>query len=467
MLSLLFFLGAVGKSAQIFLHTWLPSAMEGPTPVSALIHAATMVTAGVSLLIKCAPIIENSVFILSIIAISGVVTSFFAASSGLLLSDIKKVIAYSTCSQLGYMIFSCGFSAYNISLFHLMNHAVSKALLFLCAGAIIHSVSNEQDMRRMGGLLKVVPLAYSTFFVASLAIMGFPYLTGFFSKDVILETAAHIYGGLGLFVHCIASVTALFTAMYSMRLLYSIFIVEINLSRKYMLNLHESPSVMAHALIILAIGSIFSGFFFKDLLIGPASFFLTANIRVISKSIFLFDAEFLKILIKLIPLIVGLFGFSFLFGILYYWKYCSLFYAKRHNAVFRFFSNKWHFDYIYNVLINTKVLKIAKKYIYLLTDKGLLEIIGPFGFEKVIRFSGHGLTVNQDGYIGKYLFYMLMPFAVLSYLLLSESLIFEQSVFVQFFSFFCKARSQRSFLWLLKTIKIFFTRCTYLPIMYI
>jgi NADH-ubiquinone oxidoreductase chain 5 len=175
--------------------------MEGPTPVSALIHAATMVTAGVFLLIKCSSIFEYSSTTLLIISFFGALTSVFAASSGLMLSDIKKVIAYSTCSQLGYMVFACGFSAYNVSLFHLMNHAIFKALLFLCAGAVIHSVSNEQDMRRMGGLLNLLPLSYSSIFVASLAITGFPYLTGFFSKDIILETAAGIYGTSGLFVH--------------------------------------------------------------------------------------------------------------------------------------------------------------------------------------------------------------------------------------------------------------------------
>lgn len=198
---ILIFIGAMGKSAQIFLHLWLPDAMEGPTPVSALIHAATMVTAGVFLLIKCSSIFEYSSTTLLIISFFGALTSVFAASSGLMLSDIKKVIAYSTCSQLGYMVFACGFSAYNVSLFHLMNHAIFKALLFLCAGAVIHSVSNEQDMRRMGGLLNLLPLSYSSIFVASLAITGFPYLTGFFSKDIILETAAGIYGTSGLFVH--------------------------------------------------------------------------------------------------------------------------------------------------------------------------------------------------------------------------------------------------------------------------
>lgn len=189
----LLFLGAVGKSAQIGLHTWLPDAMEGPTPVSALIHAATMVTAGIFLIIRCSPMFEYSTKVLGLIVIVGVTTSFFAATIGLVQNDIKKIIAYSTCSQLGYMFFVCGFSQYNVSLFHLSNHAFFKALLFLSAGAVIHSMHNEQDIRRMGGLLNFMPFTYTAMLIGSLSLAGFPFLSGFYSKDVILEIAFHVY----------------------------------------------------------------------------------------------------------------------------------------------------------------------------------------------------------------------------------------------------------------------------------
>ena len=204
--------------------------MEGPTPVSALIHAATMVTAGVFLIIKCAPILETTPESLIFIALSGALTSIFAATSGLLLTDIKKIIAYSTCSQLGYMILASGLSAYSVSLFHLMNHAIFKALLFLCAGAIIHAINNEQDLRKMGGLIKIIPLTYSTLFIATLAIIGFPFFTGFFSKDVIIETSFNNLGLLGLFIHSIASFTAFFTAIYSYKLLYLVFFNKVNIA---------------------------------------------------------------------------------------------------------------------------------------------------------------------------------------------------------------------------------------------
>jgi len=200
-ISLLLFVGAVGKSAQIGLHTWLPDAMEGPTPVSALIHAATMVTAGVFVVLRSSPILEYSNFSLFVIALIGCLTAFMAATIGVVQNDLKKVIAYSTCSQLGYMIFACGLSNYTISLFHLMNHAFFKALLFLSAGSVIHAMADEQDMRKMGGLLKVIPVTYIMIVVGSLALMGFPFLTGFYSKDILLELAYGTYHFTGLFAY--------------------------------------------------------------------------------------------------------------------------------------------------------------------------------------------------------------------------------------------------------------------------
>ncbi|HXT83313.1 MAG TPA: NADH-quinone oxidoreductase subunit L [Verrucomicrobiae bacterium] len=264
----LLFFGACGKSAQIGLHTWLPDAMEGPTPVSALIHAATMVTAGVFLIIKSSPIFEYAPSVLTVVTFVGALTAIFAASTALVQNDIKKVIAYSTCSQLGYMIFACGLSNYHVSFFHLVNHAFFKALLFLSAGAIIHSLSNEQDMRRYGGLLQLLPYTSIMLMIGSLSLMGLPFLTGFYSKDLILELAYAKYTVSGHFVYWVGLITAFFTSFYSYRVFYLTFISKNNSYRKVAQNIHELPKKMAFALAILALGSIFLGYLIKDLFVG-------------------------------------------------------------------------------------------------------------------------------------------------------------------------------------------------------
>jgi len=267
-IGLLLFVGAVGKSAQIGLHTWLPDAMEGPTPVSALIHAATMVTAGVYLIIRCSPLYEYSGLALTVITIFGALTAFIAGTIGLVQNDLKKVIAYSTCSQLGYMVFACGLSNYSVSMFHLINHAYFKALLFLSAGSVIHSLNDEQDMRRMGGLLQVLPYTYVMILIGSLALMGFPFLTGFYSKDVILEIAYAKYSLHGTFAHWLGVLSAGITAFYSFRLIYLTFISNPNGFKNAIQNAHDAPLPMAIPLLILCVGSIFVGYFTKDLFIG-------------------------------------------------------------------------------------------------------------------------------------------------------------------------------------------------------
>ncbi len=253
---LLLFVGAMGKSAQIGLHTWLPDAMEGPTPVSALIHAATMVTAGVFLIIKCSPLFEYAPSLLMFIAIIGAFTAFFAATIGLIQADIKKVIAYSTCSQLGYMFFVCGLSGYHIGLFHLVNHAFFKALLFLSAGSIIHSLSNEQDMRKYGGLLQLLPFTYIMLFIGSLSLMGFPFLTGYYSKDLILEFAYSKYTIIGGTTYWFGLITAFLTSFYSFRVLFLTFLAPTNSYIRLVKHVHELPLRMAFALSILSVGSI-------------------------------------------------------------------------------------------------------------------------------------------------------------------------------------------------------------------
>ena len=269
----LLFIGAVGKSAQLFLHTWLPDAMEGPTPVSALIHAATMVTAGVFLIARCSPLFEHAPNTLIIVTVLGAMTAFFGATVGLLQNDLKRVIAYSTCSQLGYMIFICGISNYSVAIFHLSNHAFFKALLFLSAGAIIHAMGDEQDMRRMGGLLNFLPFSYAMVFIGSLALMGFPFLTGFYSKDVILELAYSKYTLSSRFAYWLGTISAFFTAFYSIRLLFLVFLVEVNAYKQIVLHIHEAPFRMAFPLFLLSLGSIFVGFLSKDMFIGLGTHF--------------------------------------------------------------------------------------------------------------------------------------------------------------------------------------------------
>jgi NADH-ubiquinone oxidoreductase chain 5 len=279
--------------------------MEGPTPVSALIHAATMVTAGVFLIIRSSPLFEYANFTLLCLVFIGGVTAFFSSTVGLVQYDMKKVIAYSTCSQLGYMIFACGLSAYNVSLFHLMNHAVFKALLFLSAGSIIHSLANEQDMRKMGGLAKLLPFAYSYILIGSLALTGFPFLTGYYSKDLILEIAYARYTIQGSFVHWLGSITAFFTAFYSFRLIYLSFFREIQSAKPVANQIHESPALITVPLSILAVGSIFLGYCTKDIFVGVGAPYLDHVILILPDRNGMYLAEFLPFTIKNIPLFFG------------------------------------------------------------------------------------------------------------------------------------------------------------------
>nr|GLL25514.1 NADH-ubiquinone oxidoreductase chain 5 [Ipomoea trifida] len=263
LICILLFIGAVGKSAQIGSHTWSPDAMEGPTPVSALIHAATMVTAGVFMIARCSPLFEYPPTALIVITFAGAMTSFLAATTGILQNDLKRVIAYSTCSQLGYMIFACGISNYSVSVFHLMNHAFFKALLFLSAGSVIHAMSDEQDMRKMGGLASSFPFTYAMMLMGSLSLIGFPFLTGFYSKDVILELAYTKYTISGNFAFWLGSVSVLFTSYYSFRSLFLTFLVPTNSFGRDILRCHDAPIPMAIPLILLALGSLFVGYLAK------------------------------------------------------------------------------------------------------------------------------------------------------------------------------------------------------------
>ena len=305
---LLLFIGAMGKSAQLSLHTWLPDAMEGPTPVSALIHAATMVTAGVFLLARCSFIFEFSQNTLNIIAFIGSVTALFAATTGLFQNDLKKVIAYSTCSQLGYMIFSCGLSSYEVGIFHLSNHAFFKALLFLGAGSIIHAVNDEQDMRKLGGLQRLLPFSYSIMLIGSLALMGIPFLTGFYSKDVILEIAYAKFTILSHFSYILGTIAALCTAFYSIRLLFLVFLAEPNGNRIILMNSHESSWKITFPLFILSLLSLIIGYITKDFFIGFGTNFWNESIFIINYNYTIIDIEFVSLFYKLLPFFFTIIG---------------------------------------------------------------------------------------------------------------------------------------------------------------
>jgi len=355
------FLGAMGKSAQLGLHTWLPDAMEGPTPVSALIHAATMVTAGVFLLARCSFIYEYIINVLGFIAIIGALTSIIAGTIGLVQNDMKRVIAYSTCSQLGYMVFACGLSGYSVGVFHLSNHAFFKALLFLSAGSVIHAVSDEQDMRKMGGLKNLVPFTYSMIVIGSLALIGFPFLAGFYSKDLILEISYGKYNSLGYFCYSLGTLGAFLTAFYSTRLLYLTFLLKPVGYKQIISYAYDSGIIITFSLSCLAIPSILVGYFTKDMFVGVGSHFFGTSVFVNIYNMNLFDAEFIPTFYKTLPVNLSLFGVILAF-IFYNFRLKLLFKIKTSligKKIYNFFNRKWFFDKLYNEYFGQFFLKFG------------------------------------------------------------------------------------------------------------
>ena len=430
----------MGKSAQIGLHTWLPDAMEGPTPVSALIHAATMVTAGVFLIIKCSPLFEYVPSMLSFITFIGATTAFFSATVGLVQNDMKKVIAYSTCSQLGYMMFACGLSNYHVSLFHLANHAFFKALLFLSAGAIIHSLANEQDMRKYGNLSQLLPFTTIMLLIGSLSLMGFPFLTGYYSKDLILELALTKYTIEGSFAYALGLITAMFTSYYSFRVFYMTFIYKNNSFRQTIFTIHELPYKMAIALGILSLGSIFLGYFTKDIFVGLGTDFWKNSIFILPQNNNQLDAEFFGLaelttenlftnstrpyfFIKLLPFCCSLIsvGIVFLLFTISPINY-SIFVAKAQAKeglytskariifykLYNFLSAKWYFDAIYNEIIVKFFFSLGYKATFKSLDKGLLEIFGPLGISYVLFNSANELKKMHIGQAYYYAYFMVI-----------------------------------------------------------
>jgi len=389
--------------------------MEGPTPVSALIHAATMVTAGIFLIIRCSPIFEYAPSILNIITIMGALTAFFAATIGLVQNDIKKIIAYSTCSQLGYMTFVCGTSNYATGLFHLSNHAFFKALLFLSAGSIIHGLNNEQDIRKMGGLTNLMPFTYAMFLIGSLALAGFPFLSGFYSKDVILELVYVKYTIAGTFAYWLGTITAFFTAFYSFRLIYYVFYSNTNTYKYIIKAVHESPFIMTFPLFILSLGSIFSGYLTKDIFIGLGSHFFSSSIYILPTNVIIIDSEFIPYYIKLLPTFLSIIG---MFLSIYTLKYFEIYFVKigfikNINLVYKFLIHKWYIDLIYNEIVAKRFLLLSYSVCFKLLDKGFVELIGPKSFTSSFYRASFNLRNKQTGFIYQYISTLSVSFIFL------------------------------------------------------
>jgi len=407
-------IGAMGKSAQLGLHTWLPDAMEGPTPVSALIHAATMVTAGVFLIIRFSPLIEFSNTILTLLILLGSSTAFFAAFTGTFQHDLKKVIAYSTCSQLGYMIFCCGLSYYHLSLFHLFNHAFFKALLFLSAGSIIHAISNEQDMRRMGSLIVFLPTTYSLMLIGSLALIGFPFLAGFYSKDIILETAtlfnnSNLPSFLAIFSSFLGILAAFFTSFYSFRLIFLTFLNNSNFFRHSSKTFNESSSVTLFVLSLLSLLSLFVGYFFKEFFLGMGTDSWNNSIFIWPNFHFSIESEFLPIHLKWLPFFFTFFGFLLAF-LLNLSSIRFFHFLEKIQFIFFLINKKWFFDFIYNSFVVFPLINFGYQISYKNLDKGFIELAGPYGFSRLINKIIVFLNSLQTGQISHYIFFITFGF---------------------------------------------------------
>ena len=400
-LCFLLFLGAMGKSAQLGLHTWLPDAMEGPTPVSALIHAATMVTAGVFMVARMSPLFEYAQFTNLFITFIGATTAIFTASIALTQNDIKKVIAYSTCSQLGYMFFAAGLGAYNASIFHLTTHGFFKALLFLSAGSVIYAMHHEQDMRKMGGLFSKIPFTGTMMWIGSLAIIGFPFFSGYYSKEAILENAYFASSNMGLYAYTVGIITALLTAFYSWRLLFMTFHGSTRASNDSFNKVHESPTVMTAPLAFLAVGSIFSGVFLSDYFIGSKETdFWFVSIILSHNDLHL---PFFQTLIIKSSVAFGVLSAALVY---FYRKELANTLAQSLSPLYSLSFNKWYVDEIYNNIFTRPFFYLASLF-WKRGDTQLIDEYGPNGVSRLINFFSKGLSLFQSGYLYHYAFAML------------------------------------------------------------
>lgn len=426
--------------------------MEAPTPVSALLHAATLVTAGIYLLLRSSPILEYSPMALIVLTFIGSTTAFVAATSGLVQNDLKRIVAFSTISQLGYMMMAVGLSQYNVALFHVINHSFFKALLFLASGSIIHAVADQQDVRKLGGLIKFLPVTYSLMMVGTISLMALPFVTGYYSKDLILELAYSRYNFSGIYAFILGSLTAFLTAFYSFRLISLVFLTKPNAPKETYINSHESSFTILIPMIILGIFSIFFGYIFSDLFVGIGTDFFSAKVPALSlntamathqggasdalfihpNNISLIEAEFsLPLYIKLLPTLLSLFGAGL--AVYLYNKHINFiiklteiqFFVK----LYTFLNSKYYFDVIYNHYIVTKGFKLGYKISEEL-DKGVIELIGPYGLTKLLNNISNIIAKLDTGLISSYIIYIISGFMFL--LLLTFSPLIIGSIYADF-----------------------------------
>ncbi len=410
-IALLLFVGAMGKSAQLGLHTWLPDAMEGPTPVSALIHAATMVTAGVFLVARFSPVFELSPVALSVVTYVGAATALFAASVGLVQNDIKRVIAYSTCSQLGYMFVALGVSAYGGAIFHLFTHAFFKALLFLGAGSVIHAMHHEQDMRKMGGIYKKVPITYIVMLIGTLAITGVPGLSGYFSKDLIIEAAYASHEPGAEFAFVMTVFAALMTSFYSWRLIFLTFHGKTRADNHTFDHAHDGPWVMMIPLILLAIGALGAGAYYAEAFIGDGRFAFWNGALVTSAGDVIDEAHHVPLGVKLAPMVAMLSGF--LIAVLFYMRGSDI--AKRTaetwDGLYAFLLNKWYFDELYNFLFIRPAFWLGR-FFWKKGDEATIDGFGPDGVSALVANVAARVRKLQTGYVYHYAFAMIIGLAL-------------------------------------------------------
>ena len=410
---LLLFIGAMGKSAQLGLHTWLPDAMEGPTPVSALIHAATMVTAGVFMVARMSPLFEYSDIALTVVTIVGGSTAIFAATIGCTQNDIKRVIAYSTCSQLGYMFFACGVSAYSAGIFHLMTHGFFKALLFLGAGSVIHAMSDEQDMRKMGGIWKIIPVTYALMWVGSLALAGVWPFAGFYSKDIILEAAWGAHTVAGGYAFWMGIIAAFLTAFYSWRVILMTFHGTSRADERVLAHVHESPKVMLIPLIVLATGALFAGYIGYENFVGHnTAEFWGNSILVLDSHQALENAHHAPFWVKYLPLGVGLGGIALAYILYMFAPGLPAVIALSIKPVYTFVHNKWYFDELYDKVFVKPAFYLGRN-LWKTGDGALIDGVGPDGVSAATLNIAKRVARLQTGYLYHYAFAMLGGIIVL------------------------------------------------------
>jgi len=410
---LLLFMGAMGKSAQLGLHTWLPDAMEGPTPVSALIHAATMVTAGIVLVARMSPLFEHAPDALTVVTIVGATTAIFAATVGLVQNDIKRVIAYSTCSQLGYMFVALGVGAYGVAVFHLFTHAFFKALLFLGSGSVIHAMHHEQDMRKMGGLRRLIPLTYWMMVIGTLALTGFPLTAGYFSKDAVIEAAYAAHTSAGMYAFTLTVLAALLTSFYSWRLIFLTFHGEPRASLETMSHVHESPRFMTVPLLVLAIGALFAGLVFKSRFIGEKyDDFWNGALFTGEHNEILHHMHEVPAWVVYSPFVMMVIGFAVAW--LFYVKSPGIpaALARRHELIYRFLLNKWYFDELYDLLF-VRPAKWIGRFLWKTGDGRIIDGLGPDGISARVIDVTDRVVRLQTGYVYHYAFAMLIGVAAL------------------------------------------------------